>query len=1010
MTVRDLADRTVEELGADPPRPDSLVRAPLTAPAVPRRHWIRAHPGLLVVAALPILVFGGFAASGHVLMEADNLIQNFPLRALVGVDLRHGQLPLWNPYVAGGTALLGGFNAGAAYPGTWLFAVLPAQGAWVVNVILVYEVALFGMFVFLRRQTLSKRASTLGAATFMLGGFMSAQFVHIDLIQGAAWLPWVLLALDGMFATSLDIGLARDLGATAGGGGGPLRTARLQRIRFTALLAVSFGLSILAGAPEAFMDGGVLAVIYAVWLLRRLPKGRRVPYLTAIAAGMVGALMLGAAQWLPGWAFSHLSQRAVPNYAFFTSGSWPIRLTTLLFSPFLMGTNLQHPSFWFGPFTFPEMAGYVGVIGVIAAFALLGRRWRRHESARLWRVWYVVLALGLLLAWGGHTPVGRLEYLIPFLNQQRLLNRNLLIVDVALVVLLSWWVDLALLRRGDGGADRVPAVDGDGAAGGPRAPSPGHRPRTRYERLAVALPIGLVVLLAVAEWASVTPWLADGLPRFIGDQFRVSRGDLITPAVLATLAAIFAVAIGGLARYGHRLTAARTARLTAVVMVADLLVFNLFVLRPPVPPTVVTQSGALATQLAAVTGTGSRFAVYDPDLYDYDQLLSLGHDDLNVLRRLPTVEDYTALVAKSYFEATGAHGQDELAPGVFSTPVVDQLNLGVLLSLPSYFMSPVDPARSRLPVPRPDTEQPVAPGGDQRVDVSPGSTHTWFTGGTADLRAILLISSHQAAPATMERLSALEIGVVTVGGSIRWLADGSTAPRGTGGSGVRSVSLPSATPVAGIVVRNPGKAAVTLDAPRLDTADFGLVDLKGVLQNQVQSPRWRYAMMIGPFAVFKNTASQGWAWLTAPRADPADKGPPAPKAGADAAGPFGAVTRTSTTPWGTDSYLVDATRSARMIRSESYLRGWSATLTPVDGAGKPIGPTTHLPVGRSGILQTVAVPAGRSMVTFVYRPKLALIGLALSTLATIVAGLVLLVTWRRLRADPDRPRSEGTIR
>ncbi len=400
------------------------------------------------MAALPILVFGGFAVSGHVLMEADNLIQNFPLRALVGVDLRHGQLPLWNPYLAGGTALLGGFNAGAAYPGTWLFAVLPAQGAWVVNVILVYEVALFGMFVFLRRQTLSNRASTLGAATFMLGGFMSAQFVHIDLIAGAALLPWVLVALDGMFAASLEIGVARDLGVTAAEGGGPLRTAPLRRIRFTVLLAVSFGLSILAGAPEAFMDGGILAVIYAVWLLRRLPKGRRVPYLTAIAAGVVGALMLGAAQWLPGWAFSHLSQRAVPNYGFFTSGSWPLQLTTLLFSPFVMGTNLQHPSYWFGPFTFPEMAGYVGVIGVIAAFALLGRRWWRHETAPRWRVWYVVLVLGLLLAWGGHTPVGRLEYLIPFLNQQRLLNRNLLIVDFALVVLLSWWVDLALLRRG----------------------------------------------------------------------------------------------------------------------------------------------------------------------------------------------------------------------------------------------------------------------------------------------------------------------------------------------------------------------------------------------------------------------------------------------------------------------------------------------------------------------------------------------------------------------------------
>ena len=162
-----------------------------------------------MLAAVPILVFGGLAASGHVLMEADNLIQNFPLRSLVGIDLRHGHLPLWDPYLASGTPLLGGFNAGAAYPGTWLFAFLPAQGAWAVNVIAVYEVTLFGMFVFLRRQTLSVGAATLGAAAFTFGGFMSAQFVHIDLIEGAAWLPWMLIALDGLADAAAGSGSAR---------------------------------------------------------------------------------------------------------------------------------------------------------------------------------------------------------------------------------------------------------------------------------------------------------------------------------------------------------------------------------------------------------------------------------------------------------------------------------------------------------------------------------------------------------------------------------------------------------------------------------------------------------------------------------------------------------------------------------------------------------------------------------------------------------------------------------
>ena len=280
------------------------------------------------------------------------------------------------------------------------------------------------------------------------------------------------------------------------------------------------------------------------------------------------------------------------------------------------------------------------------------------------------------------------------------------------------------------------------------------------------------MVLAAGEWLSTTPLWPTGLPRLIGENFSVTPGDLIAPAVLATIGAALAVAIGGLVRFGHRLSVARIMQLIAAVMIADLLVFNLFVLRPPEPSKTVAQNGALADRLVSVTGTGSRFAVYDPDRYDYGQLLALGQDDLNVLRGLPTVEDYTALVGNSYFEATGAHGQDELAPGVFSTPAVDQLNLGVLLSLPSYFMSPVDPDRSRLPLPAANTEVPQAPSGDQHVDLGPGGSHTWYTGGAVDLRTIRLLLDGKASAAGPTDLSPLEVGVVTLDGSIRWLANG----------------------------------------------------------------------------------------------------------------------------------------------------------------------------------------------------------------------------------------------
>ena len=91
----------------------------------------------------------------------------------------------------------------------------------------------------------------------------------------------------------------------------------------------------------------------------------------------------------------------------------------------------------------------------------------------------MILAVGLLSALGSQTPFGRLLYLIPGVSSERLLNRNLLLVDFSLAVLLAWWIHLLLAERdrppGSGtGADLGPAAGG-ARGGGPRWWSPASR-------------------------------------------------------------------------------------------------------------------------------------------------------------------------------------------------------------------------------------------------------------------------------------------------------------------------------------------------------------------------------------------------------------------------------------------------------------------------------------------------------------------------------------------------------
>jgi hypothetical protein len=163
-------------------------------PGAPRRGTGDALAVILLL-VLPVLVFGVPALLGHTVLPGDDLTQNLPLRVLAGRELRDGQLPLFNPYTWSGAPLLGGWNAGAAYPLALLFAILPAPAAWSLNLIGTYAVAGLGMFFFLRALRLAAGPAFLGALSFACAGAMSAQVSHFGLVAGLSWVPLELLGV-----------------------------------------------------------------------------------------------------------------------------------------------------------------------------------------------------------------------------------------------------------------------------------------------------------------------------------------------------------------------------------------------------------------------------------------------------------------------------------------------------------------------------------------------------------------------------------------------------------------------------------------------------------------------------------------------------------------------------------------------------------------------------------------------------------------------------------------------
>ena len=879
---------------------------------------------VVVLIVLPVLAFGLPALLGHAVVPGDDLTQNYPLRVLVGRQLASGHLPLFDPYIWSGAPLLGGWNAGAAYPLTLLFAVLPGVAAWTVNLIATWAVAGAGMFWFLRALRLSTIASFLGALTFAFAGAMPAQVGHFGLVAGMSWVPVQLLAV-------LRLSQPRAL---------------QSRLAWIAVLATAFGLTILAGEPRAVDNAGAIVVMYTLWHVARAGRRGATVVALSVVAGLALGACLGAVQLLPGLAAISTSQRAAGSLTLYNSGSLPPGWLLLMLVPDLLGGSgsVGQPAFFAG-YQLAEVTSYVGILPLVAALAMLGRL-RRRGPVPGWLVWHLIALAGIILALGGNTPAGQLLAHLPLFGLQRLQSRNIMITDTALAVLLAYWVDEAPRA-----VSRAAAT----AAG---------RCRWRADAatvLGVLAPTAVLVVAALAVWrtGSLLGWLAVS-PAAI--RAAGSLAPSVAPFAILAVAALVLVALGA------RLPARRRTRLIASFVVADVVVFTLLAVVAVLPASDHhTASAARAAQQglreraisspvkpAGLLAHPGRFAIYDPGLIDASLLPVLASPDLNALSAAASVQGYSSIVDGRYAAATGSHratggGQDVLSPRAIADGVLGQLNTSVLITLPRYLVT--GPAGT-APGPR---------AGSGRRSIQAGQRGTWYLGAALRIVAVTVPDAHAATDAA----SGFRIGLLTPSGQIRWLAARAVTRTSL------AVRLPRPVTAVALTGRA-GRRQADLGAPALTEADGRVVVANGVLQTALTPPQWAYATSDGPFAVFADRDASGA--LTVSSLD----GGPAP-AGAKARTLSGAASEPAIV-------AVQSSRGVRITRSVADIPGWTATWQPATGPACSLAvhraglvQAVDVPAGRGILTWRYSPPLGAAGLA------LSLVALSLLALLLIVA-------------------------
>lgn len=337
--------------------------------------------------------------------------QFYPWLVYARDSLHHGVLPLWNPYVGGGTPFFANAQVALFSPFNLPVWLLPMTLGLAVSAAARLWVAGFGMYLLLRTLRLGMWPALLGGVSFAFCSFDVVWLSHPH-VNVAVMLPVVLWLAERV----LQRGRAADA------------------IALTGAVAVAF----LGGHPGTEVHLGFALVIYCAVRLIFVTRSERARRVVLLAAAACLGTVIDAVALLP-------AAMLVTHGSSVTG-----RLGGGITNPLSAARTLLFPDWWgrpggamsAGPTDFNERTVYAGVLAaVLAASALLSRgAWRRQAS-------FAVLGLVGLCATFGVPGVHWLVVHLPGLNSVQD-ARLLLLTDFAIAGLAAFGLQRLCERRG----------------------------------------------------------------------------------------------------------------------------------------------------------------------------------------------------------------------------------------------------------------------------------------------------------------------------------------------------------------------------------------------------------------------------------------------------------------------------------------------------------------------------------------------------------------------------------
>lgn len=427
-----------------------------------------------ILAFFVLLLFYRLLFTDRVLASGDILHYFYPYRDYAAASLRAGRIPLWNPYIFMGAPFLANPQAAALYPLHWPLSWLPvtrqlywsgAVHAWILAL---------GGFALMRRWGMGWLAA-VGTGLVLAGsGFYGGLLGHINQMNGAAWLPWLLWALEGRWLWEKRAERSEERAESAGNS--VFASFYFKYAICLLPFALFVALTLLAGHTQTTYINlfGVGA-----WLLATSLRsyscgiGHLAASFVIYVLGVVLGALLAAAQLLPTLELSQLGLRS-GGLSYVDVTSFSLR-PLLLHWTLLPSYGLRDLSVVFATLGYTEFVAYVGVVGLLLALVAVASSLRETEWRRPWAVGHWPLAalcgiffagLGLFLALGRWNPFSFLFYhVIPGYDLFRTPARWMMLYTLGLAVLAGIGAEWLWHRLRNAGGSKAVSLRLSEAAG-----------------------------------------------------------------------------------------------------------------------------------------------------------------------------------------------------------------------------------------------------------------------------------------------------------------------------------------------------------------------------------------------------------------------------------------------------------------------------------------------------------------------------------------------------------------